>query len=552
MSTVSKTEVTGIIEDYKHLYGKSGSWRTYWQDCANFALPRKEWIETPYKTWGQQMNFNCLYDTRATLALKKSAAGFHSNLTSPASKWFQLETLEEKWMQSGRVQKYFKECDDIQYSVMNNTNFNRAMMEFYTNILCFGVASTFTEQSDRFKVRYSSVPVEQTIIEEDADGYVMAFYRPRRISARKAFMRWGSNISPEMKKAISEGNHYQEFQIIHQVSPRHMRDVSKMDNVSMEFRSVWIVVDENYVLDESGFVENPYAVARWWKDDTGDDPYAYSPVMDCLASIKLVNAQKRSLIRVSMKVSDPALASPYKFWIAPLNLNPAAMNFYDASKFRLDQFQAIKNEGNVPINVDVMKMEQDLIDAHLYVNLFENLMNVTKQMTVPEVQKRIAEALALISPVIGHVLDEGHTPILLRTYSILSRQLVFPPPPKEVQGKDMHITYLSPLAKAQRSSEMNGLNSWTAYITSLIEGGFTDAKYILNVDKIGRRSADLLGVDPECVTEQKEIDQRRKSDQQNQQKMMQLKVQEEASKIAKNLASGHKDVNEGQAAAQQK
>ena len=40
--------------------------------------------------------------------------------------------------------------------------------------------------------------------------------------------------------------------------------------------------------------------------------------------------------------------------------------------------------------------------------------------------------------------------------------------------------------------------------------------------------------------------------QQMQQKMMQLKVQEEASKIAKNLASGHKDVSEGQAAAQPK
>lgn len=544
---LSQQDINDIVGDYKHLYGKTGNWRSYWQDVANFALPRKEWVDVPYKTWGQEMNFNTLYDTRATLALKKSAAGFHSNLTSPSSKWFQIGTLEEKWMQSGVVQKYFKECDDITYAIMNNTNWNRAAMEFYTNLLCFGVGNIFTEQSDKFYVRYSNIPVEQTVIEEDADGYVTAMYRPMRITARKAAMRWGmGSISPEMKEALKKGDSYKDFNILHHVSPRHMRNVSKMDSLNMEYQSVWIVTDEKHVLDESGFRDNPYAVARWWKDDTGDDPYAYSPVMDCLASIKLVNAQKRTLIRASMKQADPAMASPYKFWIAPLNLNPAAMNYYDASKFRLDQFQEIKNGGNIPINVDVMRMEQDLIDAHLYVNLFENLMNVTKQMTVPEVQKRIAEALSLISPVIGHVLDEGHTPVLLRTYGILSRQSMFPSPPKEVQGKEMHITYLSPLAKAQRSSEYNGLQSWTTYIGQLMQEGFSDAKYSLNIDKIASRSADLLGVDPECVNDQKTIDARKQQDQQMQAKMLQLKMGQEAAKTAESAARAQRTSAEAQ------
>jgi hypothetical protein len=288
-------------------------------------------------------------------------------------------------------------------------------------------------------------------------------------------------------------------------------------------------------------MEDPYATARWWKDTQGNDPYAYGPVMDVLSSIKLVNAEKRTLIRTAMKQADPAMASPNKFWIAPLNLNPSAMNYYDATKYRLEQFSEIKNSGNIPVTVDIMKLEQDLIDAGLYVNLFENLMNVTKQMTVPEVQKRVAEALALISPVIGHVLDEGITPILLRSHAILDRQLMFPPPPKEIQGRDIDITYLSPLAKAQRSSEMNGLAAWTEYVKGLIEA-FPDAKYIVNIDKVGRTSADLLGVDPANVTDQKDIDQRRKADQQMQQQVMQMKMAQEAAKTAQHAGSAQKDV----------
>lgn len=536
------SEVKRIIGDFKYLQGERGTWCSYWQDVANFALPRKAWVST-IKTSPQELNLNFLYDSRATLAVMKSSAGFHSNLTNPSTRWWQSGTIDEKYLQSGKNQKYFRECDDIQYGVMNNSNFNRSMMEFYPNLLVFGVSTILTEESDRKKVRYTPIPVESAVIEEDADGLVCATYRPFKLTAIQARMKF-KNLPATILKALEDGSYYKKFDFLHYSARRDRRDVSKMDSVNMEWSSEWIAVDDEFELSESGFMEDPYSTARWWKDTMDGSPYAYSPTMNVLASIKLANAQKRTLIRVSMKQADPAYASPYKFWVAPLNLNPSAMNYYDSSKFRLDQFAQMENKGNIPITVDVMKLEQDLIDAGLFVNLFENLMNVTKQMTVPEVQKRIAEALNLISPYIGHVLDEGITPILSRTRSICERQLLFPPPPKEIQGKDINIVYLSPLAKAQRSSEFNGLSAWTQYISSLIEGGFSDAKYILNVDKVGRTSADLLGVNPENVADQEDMDKRRQADQQAQQQMMQLKVAQEQANIAKSAAQAHHDVSE--------
>ena len=536
-------EIKRIIGDYKHLDGERGTWTSYWQDVANFALPRKAWVST-IKTSAQELNLNFLYDSRATLAVMKSSAGFHSNLTNPSTRWWQSGTVEDKYMQSGRAQKYFRECDDIQYDVMNASNFNRGMMEFYPNILVFGVSTLLTEASAKKKVRYTSIPVESAVLVEDDEGYVNETYRPFRFTAVQCMERWGNRLPDSIKTALKDGDYYKEFDCLHYVAPRYMRDVSKMDNSNMEYFSVWIGIDDEFLFEESGFVEDPYSTARWWKDTMDGSPYAYSPVMNVLGSIKLANAQKRTLIRVSMKQADPAYASPYKFWIAPLNLNPSAMNYYDASKFKLEQFAQMENKGNIPITADVMKLEQDLIDAGLFVNLFENLLNVTKQMTIPEVQQRLAEALNLISPYIGHILDEGITPNLFRTRSVLDRQLMFPPAPKELKDLDMSIVYLSPLAKAQRQSEMNGLSAWTSYITGLIEGGFSDAKYILNVDKIGRNSADLFGVNPDNVAEQSDMDARRKADQQMQQTMLQLKVADEKSKIAKNLASGHHDVQE--------
>ena len=194
-------EIKRIIGDYKHLDGERGTWTSYWQDVANFALPRKAWVST-IKTSAQELNLNFLYDSRATLAVMKSSAGFHSNLTNPSTRWWQSGLIEDKYMQSGRAQKYFRECDDIQYDIMNQSNFNRSMMEFYPNLLVFGVSTIATEESEKLKVRYTPIPVEQAVIEEDADGYICATYRPFKFTAIQLKMKFGNNIPKSVKKAL--------------------------------------------------------------------------------------------------------------------------------------------------------------------------------------------------------------------------------------------------------------------------------------------------------------------------------------------------------------
>ena len=149
---VNQEFIEMAIKNYKWHKGRRGTWESYWQDVFNFALPRKAWVST-IKSSPQELNLNFLYDSRATLAVMKSAAGFHSNLTNPSTRWWQSGLIEEKYMQSGRSQKYFRECDDIQYDVMNGSNFNRSMMEFYPNLLTAGVSTICTEESEKKKVR---------------------------------------------------------------------------------------------------------------------------------------------------------------------------------------------------------------------------------------------------------------------------------------------------------------------------------------------------------------------------------------------------------------
>lgn len=528
-------DIEQLVKQQEYLQSQRGDWLSYWQDVANFCLPRKAWITT-FKIYGEQLKTNFLYDSRAILALKKSASGFHSNLTNPASKWFAFRTLDNKYMQSGNVQRYFKEVEDIQYGVINNSNFNETMLEYYTDDLCFGTSAVLSEEDYKEHVRYTSVPLEQINIELDDRGEVCAVYRVFQFTANQCQQRWPKKLSKNILDALKDNKGFEKCDILHYIGPRNNRDVSKSDNVNMAYRSVWLVKKECHELETSGFIENPYHVARFWVH--ANDKYGYSPAMDVLASIKLANAQKRTLIRRAMKDSDQANAAPFRFWSAPLNQNPGAMNYYDKTKFSKDDFFQIPTGGNPQLGIDMMQMEQNIIDEGFFVHLFESLAHITKQMTVPEVQKRIADSLSLIGPVVGR-MTKGISSSQIRTYHILDRRGLFPEPPKEIQGQDLNLTFLSPLAKAQRVSELNGLMTWLQLVQSM-SAFIPDAKDKIASDRIIDGAADLLGVDPTYVQEQQKVDAIRQRNMQLKQQAMQLQMAQTVAATAKDAGGAAK------------
>lgn len=535
-------DIEGLIKRNDYLQGQRGDWLSYWQDVANFCLPRKAWITT-IKIYGEQLKFNYLYDSRAILALKKSASGFHSNLTNPASKWFSFRTLDEKFMQSGNVQRYFKAVDDIQYSVINQSNFNETMLEYYTDDLCFGSTCICTEEDHKTHVRYTSIPLEQINVELDERGDLLAIYRNFKYTVDQCVLKFGiKNISPDMQDALKDGKGYQKFEILHYVGPRDIRDVSKEDNINMAYKSCWIAKKECFSLAEGGFTSNPYEFERFWVHS--DDVFGYSPAMDVLASIKLANAQKRTIIRRAMKDADQATMAPSRFWLAPFNQNPAAMNYYDATKYKPEHFSPIPTGGQPNLAVEMMQMEQNIIDQGFYLPLFESLANVTKQMTVPEVQKRIAENLALVGPVVGR-MTKGIARSQLRTYEMLDRRMMFPEPPKEIAGQNLNLMFLSPLAKAQRSSEMNGLITWLGLMQNM-SAFIPDIKDKVESDRIADGSADLLGVDPSYVREQNKVDAIRKKNMELRQQQMQMQMAGQVAEVAKTGAEAGKAHAESQ------
>ena len=538
----SRVNVQEIIIEQEFLENQSANYRAYTQDLADFILPRKAWI-TSIRTKGERVKFNFLYDSTGIRALRIMSAGFHSNLTNPSSRWFALETRNKELMKDGEVRAWFRKVEDTMLAALNASNFYNIIQEFYTDFGGFGTG-TFLMLSDvKDGVRFTSIPVQQANRVLDGNDRMTAFYRKFRMTARQANGMWGAKAGESVIKSL-EKKQFEEFEFIHYVGPRSERQAGKEDALNMPFKSVWIAKKDKHLIYEGGFMEMPYMSEVFYKDES--DPNGFSPAMDVFADIKLVNAMKRTIIRAAMKQADPPLVMPSRGFILPLNFNPVGINYRD-SKTANDAIQALPvGQGKLGITVDLLELQQKNIEEGMFVPLFRALNEITKQMTIPEVQRRVAENMVLLGPVVGRATHGILDPVITRLFNMMYRAGQLPEPPEILQDQDFTPVYLSPLAKAQRGSEIGDIEAFLGDVQA-IASVLPQALDKIDEDKTIDVLARIRGISPEIIREDEVIARMRQHRAEQDQMIAQLQMAQGAAGIAKDGAAAEKASAEAKA-----
>lgn len=502
---MDKQSIEKLVTRCQDLTDLNATWVSTFQELAEWFLPRKSYI-TREKTKGQKTDLSKLYDSTAIRALKIMAAGFHSNLTNPSSKWFNLRTRDIAMMRDKDAQLWFKEVEDIIFGALASSNFDTTMQEFYLNSGCFGSGVVLTLEDVKEKIRFTEIPIEQVVMEEDAYGRVNRVYRTFPLTAQQAFDLWGDQAG-EAVKEIYKKKPNEVLKFLHYVGPRDERDPAKEDSVNMMYKSLYIEKSKKHLIGEGGFLSNPYAVGRFYKDTA--DVFGYSPAMDVLPDTKLVNAMVKTMLRSAMKQADPPLVAPRRGFIAPLNANPGKINYRD-EKTPNDAITPFPTGSNPQYALEVIQATQQNIEKAFFVPLFQAISNITKQMTIPEVQRRISENMVLLGPVVGRFTQEMLDPIVLRVFDILYAQGEIPFPPVSVQGQDLDIVYISPLARAQRESEVYSLQSFMQDV-GMVATAIPDVIDKLSGDEMIDQIARIRGVNPEIIKSDSEVQAIRKA-----------------------------------------
>ena len=162
-------------------------------------------------------------------------------------------------------------------------------------------------------------------------------------------------------------------------------------------------------------------------------------------------------------------------------------------------------------------------------------------MTATEVLQRNEEKMRLLGPVLGRLQSELLQPLIDRSFALLLRQGAFATPPEEMQGQDIDIEYVSPLAKAQKMSELQNTLRGVEVMTQLSQ--IIPVLEYFDPDKMVNYLIEVMGMPAHVVRSPDEVAMVRRQQQQAMQAQAEAQAQMEESEMANNLAPFIKATN---------
>jgi hypothetical protein len=529
-----------IIKRYERLKTNRTNWDQVWQEVLKYVVPRKAWVTRKRETAGERTDSN-LYDTTARRANQILAAGFQGNMTNPATKWFNLRLQDPDLNRLNEIKIWLADSENKVLDVLNSSNFNEQIHETYVDIGSIGTSCLLEEEDVKDIVRFTAVFIEEVVIDEDASGRVDTVYRKFKMSAKAAFDLWGERAGPKTMELMKDDKWDEKVTFIHCVQPRDKRNPFSERSVDMPYESVHVELDSRTLVAEGGFLEFPYMVARFNK--VAGDMYGYSPGVILLPDIKMVNAMAKTLIKAAQKIVDPPLTMPHDGFLLTLKTTPGGIN-YKLSGSEKDRIEPLETKGNIPVGRDMLNDYRTAIHNGYFTDLFLLLAD-RKNMTATEVQERIAEKMVMLGPVIGRLQSEMLDPIITRTFGILLRRGILLPPPEVLQGREMVIEYVSPLALAQRREAVTSVSS-LLQMTGGIAQFIPEVIDKIDGDKVIDEAAEIFGVSPEIIRDANQVSAIREQRAELQKEAQQAEVVKEAIDAEKTLSESERNQAEAE------
>jgi len=541
-----------ILTQFKEVKSARMNFDTYYQTLHDIYYVEAENINKAYYP-GTELDFTDLYDTQTLQAADVLAAGITNYLTPSTGKWFALRTKNPLKMESKPVNTYLKDVEAEVYHVLNNSNFYNIIPEFFKGSGVYGTQTMLTEDDIKDTLRFYCLPIKRVWHVIDGAGRVGEYYLGFEYTAYEAVTKFGEEkLSKGLLEDFKEHrNPDKKYDFLLYIYPRHVREAGKKDKRNMPIGAKWIETagkDQSggTVVDESGYFEMPAFTHRFYTRP--GVAQGYSPAMKALPNARYLNVMAETILRSGMKQADPAYAIPDNAFVIPFNQNPGANNYYNRNKLKSEDIFPLGTGGNVKLNMEMMQYQAEQLRGIMFTDVFLAFQNLTKQMTVPEVQERIAEKMTLLGPAVGRYLSDVLSPAIHRVIFALDRAEKLPPLPLELQQDPRYeLEFVSALAKAQKMGELNTL-------TTALQIGSQVAQIKPEVlDKIdGDAAMDVIwgitGADTSILRDSKEVQKIREARMKAQQIEDEVQVAAAGAEIGEKVASTEQKIAQARSA----
>jgi predicted O-methyltransferase YrrM len=482
------------------LWNERSSWISHWREISEHQQPRAGRFVVTDRNKGDKRSNNIL-DNAAVFGARTLAAGLMSGMTSPARPWFKLEIQDKELMESAAVKAWLHDSAALLRAIFASSNTYRALHTMYEELGLFGTGATIVLPDFDNVMHHYPLTVGEYALATNDKGVVDTLCREFQMTVGQMVERFGKeNVSETVRSLYNRGNYDQWVDVVHMIEPRRGRDLTKRDSKNMRYASLYLEPGKDQsdkYLSESGFERFPALAPRWVV--TGNDIYGTSPGMECLGDVKqLQHQQLRKGQAIDYQVNPP-LQVPTKYKEAKSARLPGGVFYVD----NVSQGGGVRAAYDVNLNLQHLLMDvQDVrerIRSAYYADLFMMLANDSRSgITATEVAERHEEKLLMLGPVLERLHNELLSPMIDIAFDYAARAGILPEPPKELQGLDLNVQFISVLAQAQRAVASQGVDRLLGTVGQLatLKPEVLDK---VDFDQVIDDYSEMYGVNPKII-----------------------------------------------------
>ena len=477
-----KLNVKEVMGREAKAQARKDEWRSIYEDCYEFALPQRNLYNGYYegKVAGKA-KMTRVFDSTAMASTKRFANRLQSGLFPPNRHWCRLEPgsgIPEE--QRPQAQEILDAYTDIMFDQLRQTSFDLAMGEFLLD-LCVGTAVMMITPGDEVTpLRFTAIPQYLVAIEEGAYGVVDNVYRKMRIKAEAIQREFPDvNITTDLQDAIDRRGS-EELDLFDAI-------IFDQETGRYHYHVIWPYKSQELVYRE--MQSNPFIVARFSK--TAGEVYGRGPLVDAIADIKTLNKTVELVLKnASLSISgvflaaDDGVLNPQNVKIQPGAIIPVARNGgpQGASLAPLPRGGDF-NTSQIVMNDLRMNIKKVLMDDTLPPDTMS-------ARSATEIAQRQAELATNLGSAFGRLMTEIMNPLIARILTVLDKEGLINMPLK-VNGVQVKITPVSPLAEAPKMEEVNKVLNFMQIANAMGPEG----QMAINVQQAIAFIAEKMGVD---------------------------------------------------------
>ena len=524
-----------LKSNLSRLMEQRSTWESHWQECADFMQPRKAEI-TNERARGDKRNLQ-IFDATAIHALELLASSLQGMLTSSANRWFSLRYKEDSLNDIDEAKEWLEDVTDKMYTAFARSNFQQEIFEAYHDLITFGTACMMIEGDEDQILRFSTRHIKELYIQENDKGFIDTVYRRFQIPVHAAVEKFGlENLSLETGKLFKK-EPFEKIELVHVARPRTIYNENKLDRKNMPYQSIYFEFGSGHIIDIGGFKELPYVVPRYLKAST--EIYGRSPAMNALPDVKVLNKMVETAMKAAAKQVDPPLLVPDDSMLSPIRMSAGSLNYYRSGS--RDRIEPLNIGQATTVTLNQENQRREAIQKTFHID--QLMISSQRSMTATEVIQRNEEKMRILGPALSRLQSELLQPMILRVFNIMLRNKLFQVAPEVLANQEIDIEYVSPMALAQRSQELQSLVRGLELFTQI--GQIAPVQDYIDENGLVKQIINLLGLPAKMIKSDAQVMQVREQRAAAQAQAMQMQQAMQEAQIAKDAAPMVKELNRG-------